>query len=376
MGLHDKQLLLFFTRGMSLARWDHGGALEREVEIYRRLAPHLGGIAFLTYGDSSESRYARAFDGIQVRYNRWNLPRRVFAQLAPLLFAPTLARCAVFKTNQTDGSEVALAAKRIFRKKLITRCGYMWSLNALERAEGEVTDAVRRARRREREAFRAADRVVVTTPSMKEYAVEQYALEESKVWVIPNYVLTDTFKPQQGRAVKRKRMCFIGRLDEAKDPMLLLEAMRGLNVELVMIGNGGLRPTLEAKAAQFGLNVQFLGTIPHHDLPAYLNSSTAFVSTSRYENHPKTLLEATACGLPVVGTDVRGTRDVIQHGVTGFLCERSPESVRDAISTLLGDEALAQRLGRNAREYAVENFDIERVLKLELELLHSLFSDN
>ena len=353
--------------------WNRGGLLEREVEIYRRLAATLGGVGFLTYGRSDEPEYARTLDGIDLHYNRWNLPKRVYRRLVPLIHAAVLPRYDVFKTNQTSGSEVAVWAKRLFGKKLIARCGYMLSLNRLDRDGGKETEAVRLARHWESQAFHAADRVEVTTASMKSYVVKQYGVDDSKVWVIPNYVLTDVFKPEPGRVENKRRICFIGRLEPMKDPALLLEASKGLDVELDIIGDGPLRPFLETRADQLGMVARFRRIVPHASLPGYLNSSAVFVATSRHENHPKALLEAMACGVPVIGVNVRGISEVIEHGVTGYLCERSPEGVRQAISTVLGDDVLRESLGRNGREFVVQDLSIQRIIERELELLDSLF---
>lgn len=374
--LADSHFVLFFTRGMSLKRWDEVGMLEREVEIYRRLRPHLGGIAFLTYGDESELRYAPQLDGIEILCNRWGLPTRIYARLAPLLYWRQMRGADIFKTNQTNGSEVALFAKRLFGARLVARCGYMWSYHAKRKAKAESSTAIELATRRERAAFSQADRVVLTAEFMKQYALDRYSLSEDKVWVIPNYVLTDLFIPTASHSHADRRIIFIGRLVEQKSPWALLDAMQGLDAELVVIGDGPLREPLEAKASAEGLAVKFLGNRPHRELPQHLNRATLFVLPSHYEGHPKTLLEAMSCGLPVIGTNVVGIRELIEHGQTGFLCGTSPADIRATILKVLGVAKLREKMGRQARQFVVENFSVERVLTRELALLDSLISES
>jgi len=316
------------------------GLLEREVEIYRRLRPHLGGIAFLTYGDASELRYAPQLDGIKILCNRWGLPTRIYARLAPLLYWRQMREADIFKTNQTKGSEVALFAKRLFGARLVARCGYMWSYNAKQKAKTGSSTVADLATRRERAAFSQADRVVVTTEFMKQYALDRYRLSEDKVWVVPNYVLTDLFVPTSSHSHGDRRVIFIGRLSEEKNLQSLLDAMRGLDAELVMIGDGRLREPLGAKASAEGLAVTFLGNRPHRELPHHLNQATVFVLPSHYENHPKTLLEAMSCGLPVIGAKVVGIREVIEHRQTGFLCGASADEIRAAIREVLDNRDL------------------------------------
>lgn len=369
--LADSHLVLFFTQGMSLKKWDEVGMLEREVEIYRRLRPYLKRISFLTYGDRSELAYAPQLDGIEILCNKWGLPSRLYVRLIPFLYWRQMWRADIIKTNQTNGALRALGVKRLFHKKMIARCGYMWSIHASHR-KGPQSSEAQRAVREEQQVFNEANRVAVTAPTMKRYVVERYGVPDTKVTVIPNYVNTDWFKPQPIGAKDGRTLCFIGRLIEQKNPFALLEAILGLNVKLLMIGGGPLHAELEAKARSDHLDVQFVGNVPHTQLPAYINQADAFVLPSLYEGHPKALLEAMACGIPVIGGDSPGIREFVIHGETGYLCETSPMGIREAIATLLADEALRNRLGSTGREFVVRNFSLERVVDMELELYASL----
>ena len=253
---------------------------------------------------------------------------------------------------------------------MIARCGYLWS-DFAERETGPASASARRARRAEARAFQIADRAVVTTQGMWERVVERYGIPPEKIQVIPNYILTDLFWPRP-ELRRPDTVCFVGRLEEQKNPLALLEALDGLDVHLMMIGDGSLRLSLEAKAEAQGLDVTFLERVPHTELPAYMNQASVFVLPSLYEGHPKTLLEAMSCGLSVVGTDVPGIRELIRHRQNGYLCGTSPIEIRAAVQEVLSSRQLQREMGRNAREFAVANFSLERILELELALLSSL----
>lgn len=367
------ELVLFFTRGLSLKTWDEIGMFEREVALYRRLQEHDVQVSFVTYGDASDLAYADRLPGIRILCNRWGLSPERYEQLLPFLHWHHLLTARVYKTNQTEGAEVALLAKRLFGKKMIARCGYMWSLFFLHcKTAGAFSYEAESLIHRERETFIQADQVAVTTELMKEYAIENYGLSSAKVHVIPNYVLTDLFAPSNKGRQSGRRIIYVGRFAQQKNPLALLEAIRGLDVELLMIGDGPQRRQLEEKAIRYGINIRFLGNRPHSELPKFLNQADLFVLPSYWEGHPKALLEAMACGLPVVGSDVPGIRELIEHRQTGFLCGPSPEEIRAAILEVLGDDHLKTRMGRLAREFVVENFSIDKIVKLELDLLSSL----
>src|SRR3546814_18364330 len=91
-----------------------------------------------------------------------------------------------------------------------------------------------------------------------------------------------------------------------------------------------------------------------------INAGRIFVLPSSYEGHPKTLLEAMACGAAVIGTDVPGIREVIEDGRTGLLCAPTAAALRDAIERLLSDEPLRRRLGGHARPQLEMTARLER----------------
>lgn len=345
--------------------------LDREVALYRALRPHMGAITFATYGGFRDLAFRERLGGIPVLCNRWRLPRDWHALLLSRFYPLFWQGGVIFKSNQVLGADVALEAARRFHKKFVARCGYLYS-DFMERQHGADSLEAVRARRLEQEVFTGADRVVVTTEAMRLDILNRYHTPENRVAVIPNYVETDLFCPKASASNGGRRICFVGRLEEQKNPLALLEAVKGLNVEVVVVGGGSLREQLEEKARVERLAVSFLGNLPHRQLPQLINNSDIFILPSLYEGHPKVLLEAMACGAPVIGTNVPGIRELIRHGETGLLCGTSPAEMQEAIQALLDDEALRARIGRNARDYVVEHCSLERAVARELELLGSL----
>jgi glycosyltransferase involved in cell wall biosynthesis len=368
----DLRLVLFFTRGVSLKTWDNIGMFEREVALYRRLQEHGVQVSFVTYGDAPDLTYADRLPGIRILCNRWGLSQKWYIRFVSWLYPLLWYRLTVFKSNQVQGADVALRVARRFGKRFIARCGYLYS-EFMERQHGPDSSEAQRACVLEREVFTTADRVVVTTPAMRYAVLQRYQVPAERVTIIPNYVETNLFCPVPDDHHSPGRICFVGRLEEQKNPFALLEAIRDLNdVELLVVGNGSLGKQLYEETNTKELPVRFLGNVPHRQLPGILNSAALFILPSRYEGHPKTLMEAMACGLPVIGTNVPGIREIIRHRENGYLCGTSPQEIRAAIQDVLGDANLRGRMGRNAREFVVEHFALERVLEMELALLEEL----
>lgn len=366
------QLALFFTRGMSLQAWEQIGMLDREIALYQQLQKQDVRVGFVTYGNVGELKYTSQLSGIKILCNRGSWPGVIYEKLLPLLHAGWLRHSQVIKTNQVNGAEVALRAARLWRKPLIARCGYMWSDQAAQGGPDRAAE-VKQARRLEARVFSAANQVVVTTPALRDYVVENYDQPSAKIKVIPNYVLTDLFSPDSasGNPVPNL-LCSVGRLSQLKNPQLLIRACAGLDVELAMVGDGPLRPVVEELAAELKVRLRLIGNLPHRELPRLLNQAAIFLLTSQIEGHPKALLEAMSCGLPVIGVDSPGIRELICHQENGWLCSADENSIRAAIQELLAQPHLRAKLGRNARRFVVENFAFERVIEMELSVLREL----
>jgi len=363
-------LVLFFTRGVSLRTWAMIGLLEREVALYLRLLNRGFRVDFVTYGGSSDLEYAEKLPGIRILCNEEDRPWEEYEQRLLELHKDALQHCHVMKTNQSYGAELVLEAATAFAKGFVARCGYMWSQNA-EREHGYDSDQAREARRVEHKVFSAADRVIVTTPAMRDDVIRRVPEAASRTAVVPNYVDTDLFRPLDVPR-ERKSLIFIGRIAPEKNLEALLTAVRSLDVELILIGEGKLRPHLQEKFGSLDGRVTWEGNIPNSRLPEYVNRAGLFILPSRYEGHPKSLLEAMACGVPVIGADSPGIREIIRHGETGYLCGTDAASMQAAISEVIFRPDLAAYMGANARRFIEDEYSLDKIVDLEAALLQEV----
>jgi glycosyltransferase involved in cell wall biosynthesis len=363
-------LSLFFTRGVSLQTWAQNGSLEREIALYLRLQQKGVKVSFITYGGRQDLNYAVELHGIEILCNRWNLPQRWYEFLIPFLHLQTLRHVDVIKTNQIDGADVALRTAQILRRPLIARCGFMWS--SLMQSRGRINDA-KRAREVERTVFTNARSVVVTTSSMQEYVLKNYGVPNERTYVIPNYVLTDIFSPKKIPPISN-HISFVGRLNEDKNLLSLVEACANLNVELHFVGEGHLRDSLRERARELHVQLTLHGILPHEQLPSFIRQSVMFVLVSPHEGHPKSLLEAMSCGVAVLGADSPGIREQIIHGETGWLCGTDSQSIRMGIQYLLSQPELRQKLGENARKFIEKNYSLDHIAEMEFSMLQNIKS--
>lgn len=363
-------LIVFLTPGTSLHDWHRLGIFRREVAIYESLQQKGVSITFITYGDRSDLKYSDSIPGIKILCNRWGLPVQWYSRLLPVLHAWDLARATVYKTNQSKGAEVALRAARIWQKPLVARNGFLRSDFSV-REHGEQSSAAMKTRTLEQKIFESAHKIVVTTKSMKRDVIQIVPEAASRTVIIPNYVDISLFTPQRNTD-DGKHLIFVGRVEPQKNLEALLEAIEPLDLRLTVIGSGSLTKTLQTRFNSLKSCVDWRGNVSHTDLPSHIQEATLFVLPSHYEGHPKALIEAMACGIPVIGADSPGIRELIQHGKNGWLCKPDPDGIRSAITELISLPEVRSELGLQARNFAVKNFSLDKILEMELAMLQEV----
>ena len=168
------------------------------------------------------------------------------------------------------------------------------------------------------------------------------------------------------------RMLAVGRLVEKKGFFILIQAcgllaQRGVPFSCHLIGSGEEEPALRALVRALGLEraVQFRGALPVEQVAAAMRTASLVVlpcvvaADGNVDALPTVLLEAMACGLPVVSTALSGIPEIVADGETGYLVPPGdPAALAAAMRRLLEDCALAERLGRAGRERARDLFDL------------------
>ncbi len=187
------------------------------------------------------------------------------------------------------------------------------------------------------------------------------------VQVLPNGVDTRRYRPKPEDDRERReprdegpsglRLLFVGRIVHQKGLDLLFEALAAQpeDVTVDIIGDGPERDTLVRQAERLGLShrVRFLGWLDRDLLPAHFQAADAFVFPSREEGMPNAVLEAMACGLPVIATDVRGMAEVVVTGESGWLVPLEDHgALVAALTQCRTDPNLRHRRGAEGRRRA------------------------
>jgi phosphatidyl-myo-inositol dimannoside synthase len=205
--------------------------------------------------------------------------------------------------------------------------------------------------------------------------------------VVPLGTDPDRFRPGVNAGEARRRfhlpegsapwLLTVARLDPYKGVDTVIKALPAIlervpTVRYAVAGSGAGRENLEKLAQKTGVaeRVCFLGQVDDHDLPALYNLASVYVGASRLagpidvEGFGISLVEASACGLPVVAGNSGGVPDAVRDGETGFLVPpEDPAAFADAISRLLANRALARGIGAAGRRAVETYYNWDRVVR-------------
>lgn len=233
-------------------------------------------------------------------------------------------------------------------------------------------------------ALRTADRILATSPRYMETSPFLSQLT-TRCTVVPLGVDLDRFhvmNPAQVRNIRERfsppMLLFVGRLRYYKGLQYLLQAMTGLPATLLIVGDGPMRAEWETLAYNLGLGerAHFLPEVDDAGLPAYYQACDLFVlpASQRSEAFGTVLLEAMACGKPLVTTELgTGTSWVNQHGETGLVAPPADaDALAGAIRRLLADEPMRRRMGEAALQRVRDEFSQARMIERIDAVYHSL----
>jgi len=235
-------------------------------------------------------------------------------------------------------------------------------------------------------ARRQTSVVSLSSTTLRNLVADGFAA--ARVSFIPNGVDTDRFRPRSAEDEESRLpdgwpprgpvVVTVGRLVPAKGLDVLLQAWNQLaaaapGAHLVIVGDGPLRAQLEAATRKLGLTdaVTFLGARP--DVPELLRRSDVYVSSSRTEGMSNALLEALACGLPLIATRVGGAEDIVDDRVNGVLVpDGDAATLASALTELTTDRTKRRAMGEASRRVALSRFALETIVDRYLGLFAEL----
>jgi glycosyltransferase involved in cell wall biosynthesis len=216
-----------------------------------------------------------------------------------------------------------------------------------------------------RRVLQGCDRIIAVSQALAE-AVGQIGISPDPITVIPDGVDLSQFSPAQNN--REPLLLYIGSLIKRKGVEYLIEALALIaqkqpSLRLLIVGDGPERPTLERLVSNRCLTerVTFAGQQPPNEVRLWLQQAKLFVLPSVEEGLGVVLLEALACGVPIVASRVGGIPEAVTLDVGLLVPPADPTLLGEAIIQLLSDEQRWQTLSQNARKRAEEFYDWRQI---------------
>jgi len=197
--------------------------------------------------------------------------------------------------------------------------------------------------------------------SKSEYRYAKKLSPFRKVFLLENCInIIPTQKENHRPLSNNKQIIGVGRMENQKNPKLFIEIIAELrkidpDIKAVWIGDGPLRAECEDLNRSLGANVKFTGWLSNQETIQYLENSSIFLQTSKWEGLPYSVLEAFAVGLPVVASDIESHRDFIGSRYLGFIAENIEQYI-EYISELLNNIELANKISEFNKKRLEKNF--------------------
>lgn len=228
--------------------------------------------------------------------------------------------------------------------------------------------------------LRRAERALVLSEFIKGKLIQTHGYPEDRIRVVGGGVDLERFSPSADRAALKQSfglspdqwlILTVRRLAPRMGVSALIEAAAQLrqvrrDFHLLIVGDGVMRPQVEAAIAKLGCGefVTLVGRVPDERLPDYYRAADLFVLPTRYmEGFGMITPESLACGTPVLGTPVGGTRELLEHSWADMLfADAEPQTMAAKIGEFLSRERLTPALRGRCRAFAEEQFDWARVI--------------
>lgn len=191
--------------------------------------------------------------------------------------------------------------------------------------------------------------VLAVSDQNRQYCIERFGVAPERVLVLPNAVDTGQFYPRDRRKMRihlglpldRPIVIFAGHFIERKGPLRVLSALQHMpDVGAVFLGDGPQKPV--------GPQVLFAGPVPHAQVSEWLSAADLFVLPTLAEGSCSTVLEALACGLPVVSSDRPFNREILDETVASLVEPRDTLALSHALRELLSDSDRCRRMSEAA----------------------------
>ncbi len=368
-----KNIFVFFSFGVSLQTWRQQKILEREVEYYNKLKKNKYNLTFITYGDKTDLKFKNKIKNIEIIPIYKNLNKNFITKYFIFLIAPFILRnklneCEVIKSHQISGGLLSVLCAFFKNKKLVVRAGWeptqnrkKWDIGIFKYLLLFVNSYI---------SYKFSDKVITTSNELKNFICNTYAIKKNKIKVIPNSIDVNIFKKFKVKK-KNNKVINISRLEKQKNLFTLIDICKLSNLKLDIVGTGSQLNELKKYSKEIKASVSFLGKIHNFKLLRLLSRYNFYLTSSRIEGSPKSIIEAMASGLPIIGLSADGLKPLVINKKTGYLLT-DIKKVQKKIVYLKNKKKLIKSMGNKAKRHIEKNYSFKKNIILEQKIFNEI----
>ncbi len=357
------KIAIFLALGDSLTNMAKSGQDVRFKKFYlKKFSQEFEKVYVFSYSKEKVSGIPK---NVILIPNKLKLHRYFYGLFLPFINRKQVQEANVIRAYHLSGTVPAIISKIFFGKKFIFNFAYDYQTFAkIENKQSQYL------------LFKFLQPLAIYF-AHKIFAANKNILKLlplDKTVYLPNGVDTSIFKPRSKKPKHKAPVILsVGRLEEQKNYENLILALKGTKAKLKIIGNGSLESNLINLANKYKVNLEIIHKVPNTRMSKIYNNATLFVLLSKIEGSPKVLMEAMACGLPVIGTRVEGIEELIINGKTGILIDKpTPENVNKTIKKAINNHEFRKKLASNAIIFTRKHFNLSILLKEEIKYLKNL----
>jgi glycosyltransferase involved in cell wall biosynthesis len=286
-----------------------------------------------------------------------------FLYITPYLFVRTFIwllfnkeKIDVIHAQGFNAAWMGVIFKKLFKKRLIVSTHAIYEIDKNSKTAKRIISILNNA-----------DKVLMLSRGSYD-ELTSFGLDKEKVDLYKYWINLEKFKPLNKIDLRKElniknnfTVLFVGRLIEKKGIRILIDVAKKISdINFIFIGNGPEESFLKSREKEMN-NVRFIGAVPNSELYKYYNIADIFCIPSQYEEgFGRVVIEAVACGLPVVGSNKGGIPEALDETVS-ILIDPNVDNITQAISELYNHKEKYLKLANNTRSYAEKNFSEENI---------------
>ena len=368
-------IIYFFTFGYSLHTWKESGQLDRELEHFKywhKINPKLN-LTIVTYGEEKDINLIDSeFITVVPIYKYIKFTKYKIRNLLNSFFIiQTLKKIVqgqefdVVIQNQLLGSWISYQFKKLKKTPLIIRTGY----DMYEFSINEKKSILKKTFYKLLTKFglKYSNLYTVTSKCDKAFLIKQFGENySSKIKVRKNWVSLNNesqSKPLNER--HPEKIACVGRIEYQKNYTTIINGLKNLNFKIDIFGEGTKKNQILKLANKQNVDINFQGIVDNIELKKLLQSYKYYLTASRFEGNPKSVLEAMAAGCLIIASDIKNHTEFFNN--ENSILFKDKKSLRKILTNLEKNNHDYNKLIENALRTIKENYNLEKIAYLEID---------